>query len=185
MHACGVSSQGWTVHDSELKVRRRLGDDKYRYLMQVFHYFEDLLMNLVDVEDGYQTHHAQVCDVMRAVTTCDVTDVLSRAVEGCKGFSHAWHGQDREAARHRAGAIDAGGRRADATATSSSPSRKCRCMIYENEVVEHCVCKPSAVGAPPHDLSRCGPLIRWAWPRCSLLSVKSWSNAASAACLRQ
>ena len=37
--------------DTETKIRRRIGDDKYLFLMQVFHYFEDLLLKGMDCED--------------------------------------------------------------------------------------------------------------------------------------
>lgn len=40
--------KGWGDADSELKIRRKLGDDKYLFLMQVFHYFEDLLLRALD-----------------------------------------------------------------------------------------------------------------------------------------
>ena len=56
--------QGWSSNDTELKVRRRIGDEKYLFLMQIFHYFEDVMVKAMEPDDV-----AGVASLVRASST--------------------------------------------------------------------------------------------------------------------
>ena len=43
--------QGWNLTDSEIKIRRKIGDEKYLFLMQIYHYFEDVLSKAMDPDE--------------------------------------------------------------------------------------------------------------------------------------
>ena len=63
--------KGWTLSDSELKVRRKIGDDKYLFLMQIYHYFEDVLAKALEPDDETLSPISKPPEMVPLPRVCD------------------------------------------------------------------------------------------------------------------
>lgn len=76
--------KGWNLTDSEIKIRRKIGDEKYLFLMQIYHYFEDVLSKALEPDEMMSPGMRPPIDVRRlcpsvvwqlVLQCCSSTDV--------------------------------------------------------------------------------------------------------------
>jgi hypothetical protein len=75
--------KGWNLTDSEIKIRRKIGDEKYLFLMQIYHYFEDVLSKALEPDELMSPGMRPPMDVRLSLcrSRCQAVEVQSVVVQ--------------------------------------------------------------------------------------------------------